>query len=142
MRDVAKVLGDVPAVPERVVDLAVQVTPERGGQGLPDRRARRHRPGEHGLGIGHAQGQHDRGAADRGRCQHPHLGELVRNVQLGVPDPQLDRHQPSIGDGDPAEFLGAEGVAVERDGALGALDNDVCSDRHGSERRNVRGRRD
>jgi dTMP kinase len=51
------VLSDVPAVPERVVELAVPITPKHVGQGLTDHRARRYRLGEHRLGIGDVKGR-------------------------------------------------------------------------------------
>ncbi len=42
VRHVAQVLADVPPVPERILELTLQVTPKRVGQGLADRRAGRH----------------------------------------------------------------------------------------------------
>ena len=51
------------------------------GERLTHRRAGRHRLREHGLGVGDLERQHHRRAADRGRREHPHLGELVGDVQ-------------------------------------------------------------
>ena len=65
-----------------------------------------------------------------GGGEHAHLGELVGEMHEAVADAQLDRHQPPVGRGDPAELLGAEGVAVEGGGALGALNDDVRGDLH------------
>jgi hypothetical protein len=45
-----------------------------------------------------------------------------------VADAQLNRHQPPVGCGYPAELLRVEGLAVERGSALGALNDDVGSD--------------
>ena len=51
-------------------------------------------------------------------------------MQQTVANPQLDRHQPSIRNWDPAHLLGPEGVAVESHSALGALNDNVGSDWH------------
>jgi hypothetical protein len=55
-------------------------------------------------------------------------------VQQAVANPQLDRHQPPIRNGDPPHLHGAEGVTVEGDSALGALNDDVRNDRYMSRR--------
>ena len=67
------------------------------GQRLTDLGARRDRLREHGLGVDDIEREHDRRAADRGRGEHAHLGELVGEVQQTVADAQLDRHQPPVG---------------------------------------------
>jgi hypothetical protein len=127
---VAQVLSDVPAMPERVLELTVPVAPEHVRQRLTNRCARRHRLCKHRFGVRDVEGQHHRRAANRGWGEHPHLGELISDVQQAVANPQLDRHQPSIRNGDPAHLLGAKGVSVESDSALGALNDNVRSDRH------------
>ena len=114
MWHVAQVLGNIPAVPEGILELAVQVAPEHVRQRLTNRCARRNRLREHGLGVGDVESQHHWRAAKRGRGEHPHLWELVGEVHQPVGNPQLDRHQPAIWDGDSAQLLGAKGVAVER----------------------------
>jgi hypothetical protein len=82
-----------------------------------------------GLDVGDVEGQHHRRTANRGRGEHPHLRELVGDVQQTVANPQLDRHQPSIRNGDPAHLF-PEGVAVKSHSALGALNDNVGSDWH------------
>jgi hypothetical protein len=63
---VAQVLSDVPAVPERVLELAVPVAPEHVGQWLSDLGAGRDRLREHRFGIRDVEGQHHRRAARTG----------------------------------------------------------------------------
>jgi len=60
----------------------------------------------------------------------PHLGELVGEMQEAAAEAQLDRHETTVWCGDAVDFLGAEGVVVEGGGLLGAVDDDVRSDRH------------
>jgi hypothetical protein len=127
---VAQVLSDVPAMPERVLKLAMPVTPEHLRERLTNLCARRHRLREHHFSVSDVKGQHHRRAANRGRGEYPHLRELIGDVQQTVANPQLDRHQPSIRDWDPADLLGPEGVAVESHSALGALNDNVGSDWH------------
>jgi hypothetical protein len=127
VRYVAQVLGDVPAVPEGVVELAVPVAPERVLKRLADVRASRDGSSEDRVSVGDVEGEHDRRPADRGRGQHAHLGKLVREVQEAAADPKPYRHQPPVGQRDPIELLGAEGVPVEGSGALRALNDDVWS---------------
>ena len=115
---------------ERIVELPVQVAPERVRKRLTDLSAGRDRLREDGLGVGDVEGEDDRCAADRRCREHAELGELVGQMHEAVADAQLDRHQPPVGRGDPAELLGAEGVAVEGGSALGALNDDVRSDLH------------
>jgi AraC-like DNA-binding protein len=128
---VAQVLADVPAVPERIVELRVQVTPEGLVQGLANASPGRDRSGEDLLRVVDVKRQYDRSAADRRRCEHTQLGEFVGQMQEAVPDPQPNRHQSPVGRGDPAQLLGAEGVAVEGTGPLRALNDDMRSDHHG-----------
>ena len=106
----------------------MQLAPERLRQRLVDLRSRGDGLSENGLGVGDVEPEHDRGAADRGRREHPHLRELVGHVQHTGPDAQLHGHQPPVGDRDTVEFLGAEGVAVELCGAFGILDHDMRRD--------------
>jgi AraC-like DNA-binding protein len=127
---VAYMLSDVPAMPEWVLELTVPVAPEHVGERLTNRRARPHRLREHGLGVSDVEGQHHRRAANRGWSEHPHLGELVGEVQQAVGNPQLDRHQPSIRYGDPAYLLATKGRAIEGDSALSTSNDNVWSDRH------------
>ena len=110
--------------------LTVPLAPEHVRQRLADLGAGRDRLREYRFGVGDIEGKDDRRAADRGRGEHPHLGELIRQVQQPAADAQPDRHQPPAGDRDPVEFLGAEGVPVESGSAVGALDNDMRGDRH------------
>jgi hypothetical protein len=67
VRHVAQVLADIPAMPERILELAVQVAPEHLLQRLTDLGAGRHRLGEHRLGVGDVERQENRSAADRPR---------------------------------------------------------------------------
>jgi hypothetical protein len=71
---VAQVLSDVPAMPERVLKLAVPVAPEHFGQRLTNLCARRHRLREHHLSVSDVKGQHHRRAANRGRGEYPISG--------------------------------------------------------------------
>jgi hypothetical protein len=129
-RNVVEVLRDVPAVPERVFDLAVPVAPEHVRQGLTHLGAGRDRLREHRIRVGHSESEHDRCAADRRRGEHAHFGELISDVQHAVADAQLHGHQPPVGRRDPFDLLRAERVAVEAGSALGDLNNDVWSDGH------------
>jgi len=61
---VPEVLNDVPAVPERVSELAVPVAPEHVLQRLPDLGSSINRLSEHRVRVGDIQGQDDRCAAD------------------------------------------------------------------------------
>jgi hypothetical protein len=130
VRDVAQVLADVPTMPEGIVELPVTVAPEHVSQRLADLRARRDGLRENRLGVLDLDREHDRRPADRGRSEHAHLRELVRDVHDVAADAQLHRHQPPVRSRNPLELLGAESIAVEVDGTVGALDDDVRSDRH------------
>src|SRR5215203_351862 len=88
---VAYVLSDVPAMPEGVLELAVSVAPEHVRQRLMNLCTRHHRLGEHGLDVGDVEGQHHRRTANRGRGEHPHLRELVGDVQQTVANPSQGR---------------------------------------------------
>ncbi len=68
-------------MPERVVELAVEIAPEHVRQRLADLRTGRHGLREHGLGVGDLQRQDDGRAADRRWGEHAHFGELVGDVQ-------------------------------------------------------------
>jgi AraC-like DNA-binding protein len=130
--DVAQVLADVPAVPEGIVELAVAVAPEHVLQRLSDLGSGGDRLGEHGVGVGNLEGKDDGGSADRGRGEDAQLWELVGEVDSAVVEAQLDGHQASVRRGDSVDLFGAEGITVERGGALGALDHEVRSDGHAS----------
>jgi hypothetical protein len=71
---VAEVLIDVPAMPERVIELAVQVPPEHVLQRLSDLGSSINRPCERRLAVGDIEGQDDRRAADRGGASTPISG--------------------------------------------------------------------
>jgi AraC-like DNA-binding protein len=116
---------------EGIVELPVQIAPESFLKRLTDLGARRQRLRKYGLRIVHVERQHYGCAADRGRCEHAHFRELVREMERAVSDSQLNRHQPPVGRGNPAQLLGAEGVAIERRGAFGVLNHDVGRDLHG-----------
>src|SRR4051812_10454696 len=130
VRHVPDVLGHVPAVAERIVELTVTVAPEGVTERLPDGCAGRDRGGEDGVRVADVERQHDRGAADRWRRQDPELRKLVGEMHGPAREAQGDRHQAPVGRGDPAGLLGPEGLAVEGGGALGALDDEVWRDRH------------
>src|SRR5215216_6446650 len=68
---VAQVLSDVPAMPERVLKLAMPVTPEHLRQRLTDRCARSHRLREHHLSVSDVESQYDGRTANRGWGEHP-----------------------------------------------------------------------
>jgi hypothetical protein len=63
---VAQVLSDVPAMPERVLKLAVPVAPEHVRQRLTNRCARRHPLREHRFGVRDVKGRHHRRAPRTG----------------------------------------------------------------------------
>jgi hypothetical protein len=130
VRHVALVVGDVPAMPERVLKLTVTVAPKHVRQRLTNLSTGRYGLREDRVGVSDIEGQHHRGTADRRRREDPHLRELVGEVQHAVTDAELDRHQPSVGRRNPVDLFGAEGVPVEGGGALGALDDDVRGDDH------------
>ena len=69
-----------------VLQLALQVPPERLGQGLTDVGASGDGLREHRLGVGDGESQDHRGPADRGWSEHAQLGELVGQVQQAVAD--------------------------------------------------------
>jgi hypothetical protein len=131
---VAKVLADVPAVSKRIVELAVPVAPEHVLHRLSGLGSGRDRLCEDRVGVGDIKGQDDRCAADRGWGEDAQLGELVREMQPPVTDPEHNRHQSPVGRRDSADLLGAESITVEGGGALGARDNDVWCDRHEADR--------
>lgn len=128
--DVAQVLVDVPAVAERVVELAVQVAPEGVLQRLANLGAGGNRLSEHRLRIGDVERQYDGSPTDRGRRENAHLRKLVGQVEKAVADAQLNRHEPAVRGRDALDLLGAERFPVEGRGALGALNDNVCGDRH------------
>jgi hypothetical protein len=132
LRHIAYVLLDVPAMAERVVELPVQIAPEHLLHGLTRLGTRLDRTREHRLGVVDLEREHHCRTADRRRCEHGHLRELVRQVHAAAADAELERHEPPVGGRDPADLLGAERVAVEGSGALGALHDDVRSDWHGA----------
>jgi len=123
-------LADVPAVPERIVELPVQVAPEHLLEGLANLGASSDRLREDRLSIGDVECQDDAGSTDRGWGEHPHLWELVGYVEEAVTDAQLDRHESAVRRRDPLDLLGAECVSVEGGSAVGALNDYVCGDRH------------
>src|SRR5215207_9998696 len=84
---IAEVLSDVPAMPEWVLELAVPVAPEHVCQRLTDLCARGYRLREHCLGVSDVEGQHDGCATNRGRGEHPHLGELIGDMQQAAGNP-------------------------------------------------------
>ena len=113
---VAQVLSDVPVMPERVLKLAMPVTPEHHRQRLTDLCARRHRLREHHLSVSDVESLYDGRSANRGWGEHPHLRELIGDVQQTVANPQLDRHQPShqkLGSG--WRSRGAAGIRLVQD---------------------------
>jgi hypothetical protein len=124
------VLADVPAVPERVVELAVFVAPEDVREWLTDLCASGDRLREDPLGIGNLEAEHDRCAADRGRSEYAHLGKLVRQVYKPIADAQLNGHQSPVGGRYTVELLGAERLGVERGSSLGALNDEMRCEWH------------
>ena len=106
------------------------VAPEHVLQRLSDLGSSINRPCERRLRVGNIEGQDDRGAADRGAGEHPHLRKLIRYLQDAVADAQLNRHQAPVRYRDPADLRRTERLAVEHGGTLGALNDDVRSDSH------------
>jgi hypothetical protein len=137
VRHVVEVLADVPAVPERIIELTVAVAPEHVRKRLSDLSPRRQRPRERRLRIAHGETEDNRGPAQRRRPDHPHLRELVRDVQHAVADPQLDRHESPVGGGNPCDLLCSERVPIEPGGLIGAANDEVRCDGHA---RNLRRR--
>ena len=123
-------LVDVPAVPERVIELPVPIAPERVLQRLADLGAGGDRLREDRVRIGDVKRQHHGSPTDGGWGEDPHLWKLVGHVEEAVIDAQLNRHEPAIRSRDPLDLFGAERVAVEGGSAVGALNDDVCGDRH------------
>lgn len=80
---VVQVLTDVPAVAERVAELAVAVAAEGLGQWLTDLRACGDRPIEHRVRIGDVEGEPDRRPADRGWASTPISPTSSRNGHTG-----------------------------------------------------------
>ena len=128
--DVAQMLTDIPAMTEGISELTVTVAPEHVLQRLAYLCAGSDGLGEDGVGFGDIEREHDRSSPDGRRRQDAHLGELVGNVQEGVSETQLHGHQPAVGSRDPLDLLGSESLAVERRGAVRALDDDVRGDGH------------
>ena len=120
-------LADVPAMPERVLQLAMAVAPEHVAERLADLRTRRHRLRNTGPRRQRPPARGPRACrrptAERAR---PSPGTRRRRANP-VANLQLNRHQPPIGRRDPVDLLGTERVGVEGGGALGALNNDMWS---------------
>ena len=96
VRHVAQVLADVPAMPERIVELPVQVAPERVRERLTDLSAGRDRLREHSLSVGDVEGEDDRGAADRRRASTPISGNSsARCMRLSPMRNWTDISRPS-----------------------------------------------
>src|SRR5512133_4280687 len=64
LRYVAHVLSDVPAMPERILQLALQVAPKHVRQRLPNQCTRLRRLREYRFGIGDVKGPHHGRAAN------------------------------------------------------------------------------
>lgn len=138
MRNVTQVLADIPAVPERVDELAVTVPPKHLGERLTHGCPGGDRLSEHGVRVGHIERQDNRSTADRRGRENVHLRELVSDVKQRVAEPQLERHQPPVGYRYPVYLLGTERVRIERGRTFGTPDHEMRGDRHGA---NVRVRR-
>ena len=87
MWHVALVLSDAPAILKGSLSWPRR-SPHHVRQRLSNLCARRHRLREHCCGVGDAEATPGR-AANRGQGEHPHLGELVGDVQ------QADINRPS-----------------------------------------------
>src|SRR4029079_14171058 len=120
----------VPAMTERVLDLAVAIAPELVVERLPNLGAGRDRLGERGVGIGDLESEHDRRTTDRGRREDAEFRELVGDVEHDVANAELNAHQLAVGHRDAGDLVGAERLPVEGRGASGALDDDVRCDGH------------
>jgi hypothetical protein len=131
-RDVADVLGEPPAMAERVGDLPVALAPEGVGQrlahlgtgvdcALPD--------GVHVVGR---QVQHGRRAADAEGREHAHLRELIGQHHRRGAEPDLQLHQLAAGHGQPAALLRAEHRGVPLGRGRGVPDDEVRRDREGA----------
>jgi hypothetical protein len=112
---VAYALSDVPAMPERVLELAVPVAPEHVRQRLTNRCARRYRLREHGLGVSDLEGQHHGRAANRGRASTPISGTGVELFPEGVKPvhaAQIGEEKPATRSQHPAH-LGEKKVSMD-----------------------------
>jgi hypothetical protein len=89
VRHVAQMLADVPAVPERVLELAVPVAPEHVLQRLTHLRAGRDRLREHRLGVDDVEREDDSGPADRRRASTPISGNS--SARCRRPPPMRNR---------------------------------------------------
>ncbi len=130
VRYVAHVFADVPAMTEGIVELAVPIAPEHVLHGLSNVGSCSHGSRERSLGVGHLEAKDHGCAAQRGRRQHPHLGELVSDVQGAVADSQLDGHQTPVGRRNAGDLLCFEGFLVKRGRPVGALNDDMGIDFH------------
>ena len=86
-------LGDVPAMPEWVDDLAVALAPELIGELLAHLGARSERPSSERVGVVCLDLQDGRGAANRQWREDPGIRELAGEVEARV----ADRRVPAAG---------------------------------------------
>jgi hypothetical protein len=83
-------------MPERVLDLAMPVIPEHLPPAADGSLRPPLPPARHHLSVSNVKGQHHRRTASRRRGEHPHLRELIGDVQQTVAKPRwTDINRPS-----------------------------------------------
>src|SRR5262252_9425611 len=105
-------LGDVPAVPKRIRQLPMALTPELIGELVADLRAGLKCPLPQRARIAGLDLQHRCGAADACRGENPGLRELTGHVQLAVADLQHDREYFAAGQRHPRLLTRAERALI------------------------------
>lgn len=116
-RYVAQVLGQAPAVPERIDDLSVPLAPEGVLQGVEHLGARVQSPLPQGVHVGGRDLQCPVGAAEGQRRDDALLRELVGDHHGRVPEGELDRQDLAARQGDAAALLRAQRLRVPFRGA-------------------------
>src|SRR5512134_569398 len=128
--DVFPVRGEVPRVPERVLDGSGPVAPEHVLHGPFHGRAGIHGFPERLVDVPDVEVDPRGRAAERLRRPAIHPGHFVAEEEPGIPDPEFRVHHGlSVQTVHPSEFLGTECPAVEVDGAIGSPHRQVRGDR-------------
>ena len=120
-----------PLVAEGVLDDAEAVAPEHVRRGHLHDGPCGDGPLDDGVHVGDVAVDVERGPAQRLRVAGlpaAHLGEVVAEVDEGVPDAELGVHEPAVGARHPHDLLRAEGLLVELHRVHGALHDDVGDD--------------
>jgi hypothetical protein len=126
-------------VAKRIGDLTVAFAPEGVVEGLPHLRAGVDCTLPDRIDVVRVYVQDRGGPADAGRREDAGIGELVRQHHCRVSEPQLDLHQLSSGNREPASLLRAEHLHVPLRGRGRIADHEVRRDRvHAHRRLDVR----